>query len=68
MPQAFNKFGKVVHISLPRTKGLGVPLGFGFVTFERDEEAAAAKDALQGTTGWKNFALDILPSKPPPAE
>src|SRR5512136_2104601 len=41
--------GTVVEVSIPRDRATGRPRGFGFVTLSTQEEAASARDSLDGS-------------------
>ena len=44
----FSEFGEVEEAIIIKDKMTGKPKGFGFVTFSKDEDADAAKQALDG--------------------
>jgi RNA recognition motif-containing protein len=58
--------GKVIDVSLPRDRATGRPRGFGFVTFSTNEEAASARDSLDGSL-QAGRAISVRPfsSEPP---
>jgi nucleolin len=41
--------GTVLNVSLPKDRATGRPRGFGFVTMSTQDEAAAARDSLNGS-------------------
>lgn len=47
--QGFSRFGNVVDAIVVRDRESGRSRGFGFVTFEKDEEAQAAIDQMNNT-------------------
>ncbi len=61
--------GKVVDVSLPRDRTTGRPRGFGFVTFSTPEEAAGARQSLDGSL-QAGRAISVRPfsSEPPRRE
>jgi RNA recognition motif-containing protein len=58
--------GKVTDVSLPRDRATGRVRGFGFVTFSAAEEAALARDSLDGSL-QAGRAISVRPfsSEPP---
>merc|ERR1712072_796172 len=44
----FEKYGTVLTVKIPTERETGKPLGFGFVEFERKEDAQAAVDGANG--------------------
>jgi len=58
--------GSVVDVSLPRDRATGRPRGFGFVTFSTAEEAAQARNSLDGSL-QAGRAMSVRPfsSEPP---
>jgi nucleolin len=58
--------GTVVDVSLPRDRATGRPRGFGFVTFSTPEEAATARQSLDGSL-QAGRAISVRPfsSEPP---
>jgi nucleolin len=58
--------GTVVDVSLPRDRATGRPRGFGFVTFSTPEEAASARQSLDGSL-QAGRAISVRPfsSEPP---
>jgi nucleolin len=61
--------GKVTDVSLPRDRATGRVRGFGFVTFASSEEAAAARDALDGSLqAGRPVSVRPFSSEPPRRE
>jgi nucleolin len=58
--------GTVVDVSLPRDRATGRPRGFGFVTFSTPDEAASARQSLDGSL-QAGRAISVRPfsSEPP---
>jgi RNA recognition motif-containing protein len=58
--------GTVVNVTLPKHRDTGRPRGFGFVTLSSAEEAASARDALDGSL-QAGRAISVRPfqSEPP---
>lgn len=48
--QAFEQFGDIVEAKVIMDRDTGRSRGFGFITFVRDEDAASAITAMDGTT------------------
>ena len=61
--------GTVVNVTLPKHRDTGRPRGFGFVTLSSPEEAASARDALDGSM-QAGRAISVRPfqSEPPRRE
>lgn len=61
--------GTVVNVTLPKHRDTGRPRGFGFVTLSSADEAASARDALDGST-QAGRAISVRPfqSEPPRRE
>jgi len=58
--------GKVTDVSLPRDRATGRVRGFGFVTFSVAEEAAAARDSLDGSLqAGRPISVRPFSSEPP---
>ncbi len=61
--------GKVTDVSLPRDRATGRVRGFGFVTFASSEEAAAARDSLDGSLqAGRPISVRPFSSEPPRRE
>ncbi|KMT00612.1 hypothetical protein BVRB_9g219070 [Beta vulgaris subsp. vulgaris] len=45
---AFSNFGKVTEVRIMYDKDTGRSRGFGFVYFDKDDDAVSAKDAMDG--------------------
>ncbi|CAN6560113.1 unnamed protein product [Malus baccata var. baccata] len=48
LTEAFSPFGKVVHVHISRNATTNKSKGFGYVTFEREEEAQNALTNMNG--------------------
>lgn len=48
LEEHFSEYGNIEEAVIITEKGTGRSKGFGFVTFETEEEAQAAKEALDG--------------------
>ena len=56
---AFGAYGTVVRVNLISDRETGRPRGFGFVEMSSPEEAAAAREALDGTQlDGRNIRVD----------
>ncbi len=61
--------GKVTDVSLPRDRATGRVRGFGFVTFASSEEAASARDSLDGSLqAGRPISVRPFSSEPPRRE
>lgn len=61
--------GNVVEVSLPRDRATGRPRGFGFVTLATSEEAAAARESLDGSFhAGKSISVRPWQADPPKRE
>lgn len=61
--------GKITDVSLPRDRATGRVRGFGFVTFSSSEEAATARDSLDGSLqGGRPISVRPFSSEPPRRE
>jgi len=58
--------GTVVDVSIPRDRATGRPRGFGFVTLSTQDEAAAARDSLDGSLqAGKSISVRPFQAEPP---
>jgi len=58
--------GTVVNVTLPKHRDTGRPRGFGFVTLSTPEEAAAARDQLDGSLqAGRSISVRPFQSEPP---
>jgi nucleolin len=58
--------GNVVEVSLPKDRATGRPRGFGFVTLATVEEAASARESLDGSfQGGKSISVRPFQAEPP---
>ena len=48
----FGQYGEIEKVALPLKRGELENKGFGFITFNTQEEAARAKECLDGTGEW----------------
>lgn len=48
LDHAFRKYGRIVNISLPMSRGLNRPRGFAFMEMESSAQEAKAIEALNG--------------------
>jgi RNA recognition motif-containing protein len=62
----FAQYGTVVSVALITDRDTGRPKGFGFVEMSSEEEALAAKEALDGSEfGGRTIRVDIAKDRPP---
>ena len=60
--------GTVVDVSIPRDRATGKPRGFGFVTMSTSEQAAAARDSLDGSVqAGQSISVRPFQAEPPSA-
>ncbi|KAJ8761965.1 hypothetical protein K2173_006567 [Erythroxylum novogranatense] len=69
LKDAFSSFGDVAEVRIVYDKDSGRSRGFGFVSFSKEDEAASAKDAMDGTALMGrplrvSFALDKVRGAP----
>ena len=58
--------GAVAEVSLPKDRATGRPRGFGFVTMATNEEAQAARDALDGSMqAGRSISVRPFQAEPP---
>jgi RNA recognition motif-containing protein len=58
--------GTVVNVTLPKHRDTGRPRGFGFVTLATSDEAAAARDQLDGSLqAGRSISVRPFQSEPP---
>ena len=66
LEQLFSAHGTVTSVALISDRDTGRPKGFGFVEMSTEEEALAAKAALDGTEfGGRSIKVDIAKERPP---
>jgi RNA recognition motif-containing protein len=64
--ELFSAHGTVTSVALISDRDTGRPKGFGFVEMSTEEEALAAKAALDGTDfGGRSIKVDIAKERPP---
>ncbi|XP_071734685.1 glycine-rich RNA-binding protein 4, mitochondrial-like [Rutidosis leptorrhynchoides] len=69
LKEAFSSFGDVSEVRIMYDKDSGRSRGFGFVNFSKEDEAASAKDAMDGKAFLGRplkvcFALDKVHREP----
>ena len=47
--EAFGKYGPLAHVKIVMDQAYNRPRGYGFVTFEKQDDANAAKDGMDGS-------------------
>jgi RNA recognition motif-containing protein len=58
--------GTVVEVSIPRDRATGRPRGFGFVSMSTQDEAASARDSLDGSLqAGKSISVRPFQAEPP---
>ena len=58
--------GAVAEVSLPKDRATGRPRGFGFVTMSTNDEAQAARDALDGSMqAGRSISVRPFQAEPP---
>ena len=55
----FGQYGEIEKVALPLKRGELENKGFGFITFNTQEEAARAKERLDGTGEWIDTFINI---------
>ena len=55
----FGQYGEIEKVALPWKRGELENKGFGFITFNTQEEAARAKECLDGTGDWNDTLIKI---------
>lgn len=64
MKDAFAEFGEVVYAKVIKDRETGKSKGFGFIEFASVEEAAAAKEAMDGAElDGRNIKVDFAKEK-----
>ena len=57
--KTFGQYGEIKKVALPLKRGELENKGFGFITFNTQEEAARAKECLDGTGDWNDTLINI---------
>ena len=61
---AFKEFGEVSYVKIIKDRETGKSRGFGFIEFSAIEEAAAAKEAMDGAElDGRNIKVDFAQEK-----
>ena len=61
---AFKEFGEVSYVKIIKDRETGKSRGFGFIEFASIEEAAAAKEAMDGAElDGRNIKVDFAQEK-----
>jgi RNA recognition motif-containing protein len=67
LEEAFARFGEIVQAKVVLDRETGRSRGFGFVTFESEEDAAVAQQEMNGETiDSREVRVDFAISKPRP--
>ena len=65
LQKAFEEFGPIEEANVVFERGTGRSRGFGFVTFENEEDAVKAKDAMHDQElDGRQIRVDFANSKP----
>ena len=67
LEEAFGRFGEIVQAKVVLDRETGRSRGFGFVTFESEEDAAVAQQEMNGQSiEGRQVRVDFAISKPRP--